>query len=515
MDLGNGNGRGRHRRRQRDRPGARRRVRRRRCSVVLADVETDALRAAEQRIAATGVDTLAVLTDVSKREQVEALAAQTIERFGHVNVLCNNAGVAGGGDPWFGGDRVVGVGDRRQLLGRRPRRADVPPPPRSRRASAHIVNTASIAGLYPGFSPPYDASKHAVVALTEGLYNTMTTAGLPVGVSCLCPGWVRTRIVDATRNWPSDSAPPRRPMPPARSVMQARAPGDRRGHAAGGGRRSGGQRRAREPVLGVPPPRVPRRSPSSASTASPTARPGAEQRADAGHAARDADHRRGRSPHCPDGGVSDVIIELSAHHRPEAARAGAARPAARRSCHGDPKEMHYDDFVQDGPDWDHVWVDIAMLRAERVWPRSTTPVSANSSTAMIAYATKKGWLDELGTRVQRPHRALTVAHAPETRRRRRRPTAPAGRRGGRRAPVEPAGISPRADHADQPGHRLALVDRVGEHALRARGELDRLDRLLVGDAVGRAFVAGDERDLVGAQIAVDADRARPCRWRCA
>jgi len=83
------------------------------CSLVLADVEAQALRAAEHRIAATGADTLAVLTDVSKREQVEALATQTMERFGQVNVLCNNAGVAGGGDAWFGGidawDWVLGV----------------------------------------------------------------------------------------------------------------------------------------------------------------------------------------------------------------------------------------------------------------------------------------------------------------------------------------------------------------------------------------------------------------------
>ena len=68
----------------------------------------------------------------------------------------------------------------------------------------HIVNTASIAGLYPGFSPAYDASKHAVVAISEGLYNGMTMAGLPVGVSVLCPGWVRTQIMDADRNWPSE-----------------------------------------------------------------------------------------------------------------------------------------------------------------------------------------------------------------------------------------------------------------------------------------------------------------------
>jgi NAD(P)-dependent dehydrogenase (short-subunit alcohol dehydrogenase family) len=68
----------------------------------------------------------------------------------------------------------------------------------------HIVNTASIAGLYPGFGPAYDASKHAVVAITEGLYHAMRDAQMPVGVSCLCPGWVKTGIIDADRNWPSE-----------------------------------------------------------------------------------------------------------------------------------------------------------------------------------------------------------------------------------------------------------------------------------------------------------------------
>jgi NAD(P)-dependent dehydrogenase (short-subunit alcohol dehydrogenase family) len=189
------------------------------CALVLADVETGALEAAEQRIAATGVDTLAVRTDVRQREQVEALAAQTLERFGHVNVICNNAGVAGGGDPWFGDveswEWVMGVNFWGVVHGVR---AFLPHLVAS--GSAHVVNTASIAGLYPGFSPAYDASKHAVVALTEGLHNAMTTAGLPVGVSCLCPGWIRTKILDSTRNWPSDWAPPPAPDAAAEVVLK-------------------------------------------------------------------------------------------------------------------------------------------------------------------------------------------------------------------------------------------------------------------------------------------------------
>ena len=67
----------------------------------------------------------------------------------------------------------------------------------------HIVNTASVAGLMPGFGVSYDASKHAVVAVSEDLYNDLSQANVSVGVSVLCPGWVRTSILDAERNWPS------------------------------------------------------------------------------------------------------------------------------------------------------------------------------------------------------------------------------------------------------------------------------------------------------------------------
>jgi short-subunit dehydrogenase len=66
------------------------------------------------------------------------------------------------------------------------------------------VNTASMAGLFPGLNPIYDATKHAVVALSENLYHDMRAAQLPVGVSVLCPGWVRTQILDAERNWPAE-----------------------------------------------------------------------------------------------------------------------------------------------------------------------------------------------------------------------------------------------------------------------------------------------------------------------
>ncbi|MGI9292675.1 MAG: SDR family NAD(P)-dependent oxidoreductase [Pseudomonadales bacterium] len=173
------------------------------CSVVLADVQEDALAAAQQRVAALGVETLTVVTDVSKVEQVEALAAATIERFGDVHILCNNAGVASKGDPWLGPldtwKWVMGVNFWGVLYGVR---AFLPHIITS--GGGHIVNTASMAGLHPGFGPSYAASKHAVVAITEDLYHSMQMAPVPVGVSCLCPGWVKTGIMDADRNWPAE-----------------------------------------------------------------------------------------------------------------------------------------------------------------------------------------------------------------------------------------------------------------------------------------------------------------------
>jgi len=170
-------------------------------NVVLADVQEDALWAAAERIESLGVEALAAPTDVSDADAVQSLAAATIERFGAVHVVCNNAGVAssGGSDPWFGPidawEWVMGVNMWGVVHGCRaflPHLLD----------GGHIVNTASVAGLLPGLSPVYDATKHAVVAITENLYLTMQTAGLPIGVSVLCPGWVRTNILDAERNRP-------------------------------------------------------------------------------------------------------------------------------------------------------------------------------------------------------------------------------------------------------------------------------------------------------------------------
>jgi NAD(P)-dependent dehydrogenase (short-subunit alcohol dehydrogenase family) len=127
-----------------------------------------------------------------------------VERFGAVHVVCNNAGVGGAGDPWIGPletwEWVMGVNFWGVVHGVR---AFLPHIVMA--GGGHIVNTASIAGVFPGMTAaPYDASKHAVVGMTESLHNSLLDGGIPVGVSCLCPGWVRTGIMESDRNWPDE-----------------------------------------------------------------------------------------------------------------------------------------------------------------------------------------------------------------------------------------------------------------------------------------------------------------------
>jgi NAD(P)-dependent dehydrogenase (short-subunit alcohol dehydrogenase family) len=172
--------------------------------VVLADIELGALEAARSKLEAGGAEVLAVPTDVSKAEEVERLASSTVERFGAVHVVCNNAGVAAGGMCWEGSltdwQWVLGVNlwgvihGVRAFVPRMIKQGD----------EGHIVNTASIAGLVtaPGMSI-YGVTKHGVVALSECLHHELKLFGAPIGVSVLCPAWVKTRIDDSERNRPA------------------------------------------------------------------------------------------------------------------------------------------------------------------------------------------------------------------------------------------------------------------------------------------------------------------------
>jgi NAD(P)-dependent dehydrogenase (short-subunit alcohol dehydrogenase family) len=170
--------------------------------LVLADIEAPALADAVAKLEADGAEVLGVVTDVSKAEQVQALADATVDRFGAVHVLCNNAGVGGGGLSWEAPldvwEWVIGVNMWGVVNGVR---AFVPI--LMQQPEAHVVNTASVAGLVAGpFMAPYNASKHAVVAISETLHHEMALMAPHVKVSVLCPGWVRTRIADSSRNRP-------------------------------------------------------------------------------------------------------------------------------------------------------------------------------------------------------------------------------------------------------------------------------------------------------------------------
>jgi NAD(P)-dependent dehydrogenase (short-subunit alcohol dehydrogenase family) len=176
--------------------------------VMMADVEEPALAAAARDVAGEGIEAACSVTDVSDPDAVDALARATLDRFGAVHLVCNNAGVAGGGLAWEvpmpAWDWIVGVNLFGVVNGIR---AFVPH--LIAQGEGHVVNTASVAGLLgsPGLSA-YCATKHAVVGLSESLRHDLAVAGAPVGVSVLCPGFVRTRIAEADRNWPARLGPP-------------------------------------------------------------------------------------------------------------------------------------------------------------------------------------------------------------------------------------------------------------------------------------------------------------------
>jgi NAD(P)-dependent dehydrogenase (short-subunit alcohol dehydrogenase family) len=171
--------------------------------IVVGDVEAPALEDAVARLKAMGAEVEGVVTDVSDAAQMQALADAAIERFGSVAVFCNNAGVGGGGLSWETPletwEWILGVNLWGVIHGVR---SFVPLLMQS--PAAHIVNTASIAGLVAApFMGPYNASKHAVVAISETLHHELAMSAPHVHVSVLCPGWVNTRIAESERNRPA------------------------------------------------------------------------------------------------------------------------------------------------------------------------------------------------------------------------------------------------------------------------------------------------------------------------
>lgn len=175
-------------------------------NLVLGDIEQDRLDAEQATLRAAGYDVAAHLVDVRDIGQVTAFEKFARERFGDIHVLCNNAGVGGGGpvaDPndlelwrWTIEVNLWGVihGCKTFL-----------PAMLAHGQPAHVVNTASMAGL--GSAPmmgPYNISKYGVVALSETLSKEMQLGGTAVGVSVLCPEFVRTAIATSHRNLPAE-----------------------------------------------------------------------------------------------------------------------------------------------------------------------------------------------------------------------------------------------------------------------------------------------------------------------
>ncbi|MDY7102872.1 MAG: SDR family NAD(P)-dependent oxidoreductase [Actinomycetota bacterium] len=176
-------------------------------NVVLADVEAGPLEEATGACRDLGVEAIGIECDVSDAGSVDNLAKAALAAFDRVNVVCNNAGVAAAN---VDADGVLDLDTWRWIIdvnlwGVVHGHAAFLPHLLSH-GDGHIVNTASMAGHFASFDA-YSASKFAVVGLTEGLYHRLAADGSTVGVSCLCPGWVDTRIADADRNRPGGALP--------------------------------------------------------------------------------------------------------------------------------------------------------------------------------------------------------------------------------------------------------------------------------------------------------------------
>ena len=174
-------------------------------SVVVADLDPDAARAVADALRSRGAQAEPVTVDVADAASVDALAAATLDRFGRVDLLCNNAGVS-----TFNLLRDQTLDDWRWVL-------DVDlwgvvhgvhsflPILERQGTPAHIVNTSSMGGVMGGvpFIGPYVAAKAAVVGLSETLAAELAAAGSPVGVSVLCPGATVSNVMESERGRPT------------------------------------------------------------------------------------------------------------------------------------------------------------------------------------------------------------------------------------------------------------------------------------------------------------------------
>lgn len=163
--------------------------------IVMADIDEGRLERESFRLSGAGTDVLALRTDVSDPAQLDALAEAAYDRFGAVHVLCNNAGTVTGGPTWEltldQWHRVLDV----NLMGVIHGIHSFVPRMVASGEPGHVVNTGSMASVQPvpGIAP-YNASKHAVLAITETLRADLESAGAPIGTTVVMPGRVHTRL---------------------------------------------------------------------------------------------------------------------------------------------------------------------------------------------------------------------------------------------------------------------------------------------------------------------------------
>ncbi len=183
------------------------------CTLVLADVEEPALHRATAELTDAGVEVTAVLTDVSDAASMDALGEAVLEHHGHVDLVFNNAGVgiqkrteAMTTRDW---EWVLGVNLWGVIHGLR-----VFLPHMLARDAGRIINTASSAGhVVVPLLAAYNASKHAVVAISETVRAELGQQGSAVGITAFCPGMARTRITSSARNRPEPLRNPGEALP--------------------------------------------------------------------------------------------------------------------------------------------------------------------------------------------------------------------------------------------------------------------------------------------------------------
>src|SRR6266436_3397158 len=207
--------------------------------VMLCDIEEEALATAVEKLKLTNADVDGVRADVSLKAELQAAADATAARYGRVHILVNNAGVGGGrgyghwtdaGWNWVLGVNLMSVIWGIEIFG---------PLIEAHGEGGQIVSTASVSGLIAGPNPGYDVSKYGVVALSEGLRKVL--APRKIGVSVLCPGVIRTQIMNSRRNVPQRSFRRRRAADgrTARRVHQGASGTDQQWHRSALCRRTG------------------------------------------------------------------------------------------------------------------------------------------------------------------------------------------------------------------------------------------------------------------------------------